>query len=90
MRPLLPMTNWPENIPPFSTEIALAVTLPSREAFRWIGEQGLTTLLIATHSLAIAASAHRVIRLGNGEVVGDEEMSVHHVLQTRCARRRSC
>lgn len=42
------------------------------EAFRWIGEQGLTTLLIATHSLAIAGSAHRVIRLGNGVVIGDE------------------
>jgi putative ABC transport system ATP-binding protein len=42
------------------------------EAFRWIGEQGLTTLLIATHSLAIAASAQRVIRLGNGVVIGDE------------------
>jgi ABC-type lipoprotein export system ATPase subunit len=42
------------------------------EAFRWIGEQGLTTLLIATHSLAIAGSAHRVIRLGNGKVIGDE------------------
>jgi putative ABC transport system ATP-binding protein len=46
------------------------------EAFRWIGEQGLTTLLIATHSLAIAASAHRVIRLGNGVVIGDEELSI--------------
>ena len=42
------------------------------EAFRCIGEQGLTTLMIATHSLAIAASAHRVIRLGNGVVIGDE------------------
>jgi ABC-type lipoprotein export system ATPase subunit len=46
------------------------------EAFRWIGEQGLTTLLIATHSLAIAASAHRVIRLGNGVVIGDEALSI--------------
>jgi putative ABC transport system ATP-binding protein len=45
------------------------------EAFRWIGEQGLTTLLIATHSLAIAASAHRVIRLGNGMVIGDEVLA---------------
>jgi putative ABC transport system ATP-binding protein len=42
------------------------------EAFRWIGDQGLTTLLIATHSAAVAASAHRVIRLANGVVVGDE------------------
>lgn len=46
------------------------------EAFRWIGEQGLTTLLIATHSLAIAGSAHRVIRLGNGVVIGDEVLSI--------------
>jgi ABC-type lipoprotein export system ATPase subunit len=46
------------------------------EAFRWIGEQGLTTLLIATHSLTIAASAHRVIRLGNGVVIGDEVLSI--------------
>ena len=45
------------------------------EAFRWIGEQGLTTLLIATHSLAIAASAHRLIRLGNGAVIGDEAVA---------------
>lgn len=45
------------------------------EAFRWIGEQGLTTLLIATHSLAIAANAHRVIRLGNGVVIGDEAVA---------------
>jgi putative ABC transport system ATP-binding protein len=42
------------------------------EAFRWIGDQGLTTLLIATHSAAIAASAHRVIRLANGEVIADD------------------
>ena len=41
------------------------------EAFRWIGDQGLATLLIATHSLAVAGSAHRVIRLANGVVVGD-------------------
>ena len=46
------------------------------EAFRWIGEQGLTTLLIATHSAAIAASAHRVIRMANGVVVGDEAAEV--------------
>lgn len=46
------------------------------EAFRWIGEQGLTTLLIATHNLAIAGSAHRVIRLGNGVVIGDEVLSI--------------
>ncbi len=45
------------------------------EAFRWIGDQGLTTLLIATHSAAIAASAHRVIRLANGIVVGDEAVA---------------
>ena len=45
------------------------------EAFRWIGEQRLTTLMIATHSLAIAASAHRVIRLGNGVVIGDEAVA---------------
>jgi putative ABC transport system ATP-binding protein len=42
------------------------------EAFRWIGDQGLTTLLIATHSAAIAASAHRVIRLANGRVIADD------------------
>jgi putative ABC transport system ATP-binding protein len=42
------------------------------EAFRWIGEQGLTTLLIATHSAAIAAGAHRVIRLANGRVIADD------------------
>jgi putative ABC transport system ATP-binding protein len=46
------------------------------EAFRWIGDQGLTTLLIATHSAAIAASAHRVIRLANGEVASDESLSI--------------
>jgi putative ABC transport system ATP-binding protein len=46
------------------------------EAFRWIGEQGLTTLLIATHSAAIAASAHRVIRLANGKVASDESLSI--------------
>jgi putative ABC transport system ATP-binding protein len=46
------------------------------EAFQWIAEQGLTTLLIATHSLAIAASAHRVIRLANGEVASDEQLSI--------------
>jgi ABC-type lipoprotein export system ATPase subunit len=46
------------------------------EAFQWIGEQGLTTLLIATHSSAIAASAHRVIRLANGAVVSDEASAV--------------
>jgi ABC-type ATPase involved in cell division len=46
------------------------------EAFQWIGEQGLTTLLIATHSLAIAGSAHRVIRLANGAVVSDEGLSI--------------
>jgi putative ABC transport system ATP-binding protein len=42
------------------------------QAFQWIAEHGLTTLLIATHSSAIAASAHRVIRLANGRVVADE------------------
>jgi ABC-type lipoprotein export system ATPase subunit len=46
------------------------------EAFQWIGEQGLTTLLIATHSSAIAASAHRVIRLANGAVVADGASAV--------------
>ncbi|MFY9983295.1 MAG: ABC transporter ATP-binding protein [Chthoniobacterales bacterium] len=46
------------------------------EAFRWIGDQGLTTLLIATHSSAIAASAHRVVRLVNGSVASDERLSV--------------
>ena len=46
------------------------------EAFQWIGEQGLTTLLIATHSSAIAANAHRVIRLANGAVVSDERLSI--------------
>ena len=46
------------------------------EAFRWIGEHGLTTLVIATHSSAVAASAHRVIRLANGVVVGDEAVGV--------------
>jgi putative ABC transport system ATP-binding protein len=45
------------------------------EAFRWIGEQGLTTLLIATHSAAIAAGAHRVIRLANGRVIADEAVA---------------
>jgi putative ABC transport system ATP-binding protein len=45
------------------------------EAFRWIGDQGLTTLLIATHSAAVAASAHRVIRLANGVVVGDDAVA---------------
>ena len=44
------------------------------EAFRWIGEHGLTTLLIATHSAAVAASAHRVIRLANGVVASDERL----------------
>ena len=42
------------------------------EAFQWIGDQGFTTLLIATHSSAIAASAHRIIRLANGRVIADE------------------
>jgi putative ABC transport system ATP-binding protein len=46
------------------------------QAFQWIGEQGLTTLLIGTHSSAIAASAHRVIRLANGEVASDERRSI--------------
>jgi putative ABC transport system ATP-binding protein len=46
------------------------------EAFRWIGNQGLATLLIATHSAAIAASAQRVIRLANGAVIGDEAVRV--------------
>lgn len=46
------------------------------EAFRWIGDQGLTTLLIATHSSAIAASAHRVVRLVNGSVASDERLSI--------------
>jgi putative ABC transport system ATP-binding protein len=46
------------------------------EAFRWIGDQGLATLLIATHSLAVAGSAHRVIRLANGAVIGDESLSI--------------
>jgi predicted ABC-type transport system involved in lysophospholipase L1 biosynthesis ATPase subunit len=36
----------------------------------------VTTLLIATHSLAIAASAQRVIRLANGAVVSDEASAV--------------
>jgi ABC-type lipoprotein export system ATPase subunit len=45
------------------------------EAFRWIGDQGLTTLLIATHSAVVAASAHRVIRLANGVVVADEAVA---------------
>lgn len=41
------------------------------EAFRWIGDQGLTTLLIATHSPAVARAAHRVVRLAAGKVVAD-------------------
>ena len=32
--PEVPMINWPMKIPPFSTEIDFAVTLPSRSAFR--------------------------------------------------------
>jgi putative ABC transport system ATP-binding protein len=44
-------------------------------AFRWIGEQGLTTLLIATHSRAVAGAAHRVIRLATGKVAAPEESS---------------
>src|SRR5215467_8000321 len=32
-RPICPMISWPENIPPFSTLIALAVTSPSSEPF---------------------------------------------------------
>jgi ABC-type lipoprotein export system ATPase subunit len=46
------------------------------EAFQWIAEQGVTTLLIATHSSVIAASAHRVIRLANGVVASDERLSI--------------
>jgi len=46
------------------------------EAFQWIGGQGVTTLLIATHSSTIAANAQRVIRLANGAVVSDERLSV--------------
>jgi putative ABC transport system ATP-binding protein len=45
------------------------------EAFRWIGDQGLTTLLIATHSPVVAGTAHRVIRLANGKVASDERLS---------------
>ncbi|MBV8813398.1 MAG: ABC transporter ATP-binding protein [Verrucomicrobia bacterium] len=45
------------------------------EAFRWIGEQGLTTLLIATHSRAVAGAAHRVIRLATGKVAAPEVSS---------------
>ena len=44
-------------------------------AFRWIGEQGLTTLLIATHSRAVAGAAHRVIRLATGKVAAPEVSS---------------
>src|SRR5882724_12876622 len=33
--PICPMASWPENIPPFSTLIALAVTSPSSEPFLW-------------------------------------------------------
>src|SRR4029077_687034 len=32
-RPICPMASWPENIPPLSTLIALAVTSPSSEPF---------------------------------------------------------
>ena len=46
------------------------------ETFQLIAEQGLSTLLIATHSSAIAASAHRVIRLANGKVASDERASI--------------
>jgi putative ABC transport system ATP-binding protein len=46
------------------------------EAFQWIGDQGFTTLLIATHSSAIAASAQRIIRLANGAVMSDERLSI--------------
>jgi putative ABC transport system ATP-binding protein len=41
------------------------------EAFRWIGDQGLTTLLIATHNPAVAGAAHRVVRLAAGKVVAE-------------------
>jgi putative ABC transport system ATP-binding protein len=41
------------------------------EAFRWIGGQGLATLLIATHNPTVAGAAHRVIRLAAGKVVAE-------------------
>ncbi len=34
VKPLLPIINWPEKTPPFSTEIDFAVTLPSSVAPR--------------------------------------------------------
>ena len=56
------------------------------EAFQWIADNGLTTLLIATHSSAVAAGAQRVIRLANGRVVADEAASQEETISRQDAK----